>query len=226
MLASCAFKKTVFISFGMLSIGFLIWTAGGPTRAQVLGLIQTQAAQSEGGVGFPQPPGSRFPDAEHFFLTDQGSHLPVFNWLVPPEEYDAFARKSDKSFRERYTLTSTSPPTAQSNCHGWVFLQGKFLIFAEQVERILRENGYRPVAEPKVGDVIIYRDPSGTILHSGLVWWVGSEGQTLIHSKFGVSGRYLHSPIEQPYGERFSYYRADRRRHAVRLRSAETAVQP
>lgn len=226
MLIGYSLNKILFCSFGVLVIGLLLWTAGGLQQLQWKGEAQSAEVGNRSGDSWPQPPGSRFPDAEHFFLTDQGSLLPVFNWVALPEEYEAFAQLSDREFRGRYSLTVTSPPTSQSNCHGWVFLRGKFLIFAEQVERILRENGYRAVAEPKAGDVIIYRDADNEILHSGLVWWVGPQGQVLVHSKFGVSGRYLHSPTEQPYGERFAYYRADRRRHAVRLRSAETAIQP
>lgn len=233
MLIGYSLKKLLSSGFVVLSIGLLIWAAGGSHHLHVVGSAhtaavyrKTSAVHRNSGESGLQPPGSRFPDAEHFFLTDQGSLLPVFNWVAPPEEYEAFAQFSDRQFRQQYSLTVTSPPTSQSNCHGWVFLRGKFLIFAEQVEQILQENGYRTVAEPQAGDVIIYRNADDEILHSGLVWSVGPQGQILVHSKFGVSGRYLHSPREQPYGERFAYYRADRRRHAVRLRSAETAIQP
>ena len=232
------------LGLGFLSLGGWLWCAGGsrgsnsatpPPCVDPLARRTASLSASETVIGdakgeccaqLPKPPGTRFPDAAHFFQTDLGSLLPVFNWVAPPEEYEAFAESSDQYFRHRFSLTRTSPPTSESNCHGWVFLRGKFLIFAEQVESILRENGYRQVAEPSVGDVIIYRDPSGEILHSGLVWWVGADGQALIQSKFGISGRYLHAPLDQPYGDRFCYYRADRRRHAVRIRSAEAAVQP
>jgi hypothetical protein len=216
------------LGLGLLSLaGCLWWTSSSRgANATSLPFADSLSLQPDCRSEVPKPPGTRFPDAEHFFQTDLGSLLPVFNWLAPPEEYEAFAESSDRHFRQRFSLTRTSPPTLESNCHGWVFLRGKFLIFAEQVERILGENGYRQVAEPSVGDVIIYRDPSGEILHSGLVWWVGADGQALIQSKFGISGRYLHAPLDQPYGDRFCYYRADRRRHAVRIRSTEAAVQP
>lgn len=223
-------KKLLYwgLVLGLLSLAGCMWWTNGSrgASATLFPFADPISLRPDCRSEVPKPPGTRFPDAAHFFQTDLGSLLPVFNWVAPPEEYEAFAESSDQYFRHRFSLTRTSPPTSESNCHGWVFLRGKFLIFAEQVERILRENGYRQVAEPNVGDVIIYRDANGEILHSGLVWSVGAEGQALIHSKFGISGRYLHAPLDQPYGARFCYYRADRRRHAVRIRSAEAAVQP
>ena len=44
-----------------------------------------------------------------------------------------------------------------SNCHGWVFTGGRFLLYLEDVEVILRENGYAEVPEPQPGDLVIYR---------------------------------------------------------------------
>lgn len=173
-----------------------------------------------------QPPGFRFPDTEHFFLTDCGSQVPVFNWVTDAEAYEAYAEWIHLEYCQRYELIVTSAPTPRTNCHGWVFLRGQYLLFGEQVEQILEDNGYLEVFQPRPGDLIIYRDAAGNILHSGLVWEYAADGGLLIQSKFGISGCYLHAPEEQPYGERFSFYRTDRRRHAVRIRAMETAVQP
>jgi hypothetical protein len=88
-------------------------------------------------------------------------------------------------------------------------------LFGEQVEQILRENGYRVVEKPVVGDIIVYRNISGAVLHSGLVRSVFDDGAVLIESKWGIGARYLHQPLDQPYGDLFRYYHTDRGNHSV-----------
>jgi hypothetical protein len=111
-------------------------------------------------------------------------------------------------------LIRTAPADPAYNCHGWIFGAGRYWILADAVPWILRDNGYRFVAKPKVGDVAIYR--AGLIVHSGLVRSVGPDGLVLIESKWGGISRFVHEPrVGKEYGGAPSYYRSKRSGHTL-----------
>ncbi|GBD36959.1 hypothetical protein HRbin36_02088 [bacterium HR36] len=115
-----------------------------------------------------------------------------------------------------YKLIRTAPPDPNYNCHGWVFTAGQYILAPEDVERILEDNGYYEVPQPKPGDIVIYYDQTGMITHTALVRAVGEDGFVLVESKWGCSGaRYLHLP-ELWFSARHVYYRTDRGSHVVR----------
>src|SRR5205085_12006905 len=66
-------------------------------------------------------------------------------------------------------LIRTAPPDEGYNCHGWVFAAGRFWLNPADVEAVLQDNGYRPVDDPRPGDVAIFRDGRGALTHTGLV---------------------------------------------------------
>ncbi|MBA4188571.1 MAG: hypothetical protein C0467_11275 [Planctomycetaceae bacterium] len=102
----------------------------------------------------------------------------------------------------------------QSNCHGWVFADGKFRLSPDDVQLILDDNGYRAVFKPRPGDVIVYRT-NGTITHSGVVRYV-TEGQpVLVEGKWGALGIFLHPVDKSAYGTDYSYYRSSRPGHLL-----------
>jgi hypothetical protein len=77
------------------------------------------------------------------------------------------------------------------NCHGFVFTGGRYVIDGTAVPRILEDNGYAPVAQARVGDVVVYRE--GThITHTGIVCGTTREGLILVESKWGGVGRFIH----------------------------------
>ena len=85
------------------------------------------------------------------------------------------------------------PPGDTSNCHGWVFTGGRFLLTDSDVELILKENGYEEVVVPQTGDVVIYR-AGGGITHTAVVRYV-TEGQpVMVEGKWGLFGVFLHPP--------------------------------
>lgn len=101
-----------------------------------------------------------------------------------------------------------------SNCHGWVFTDGRFRLSPEDVDLILRENGYQEVVEPRAGDVVIYRRGGG-IVHSGIVRYV-TEGQpVLVEGKWGSLGVLLHTADRSLYGNDYTFYRSDRNGHLL-----------
>ncbi len=101
-----------------------------------------------------------------------------------------------------------------SNCHGWVFTGGRFLLFSADVELILRENGYQEQHDPKPGDLVVYREESA-IMHTGIVRYV-TEGQpVLVESKWGELGVFLHAVDKSVYGSDYKFYRSARKGHLL-----------
>jgi hypothetical protein len=104
-------------------------------------------------------------------------------------------------------------PTRRYNCWGFTFNPRQCWINSgTDVQNILNANGTQ-VFPPnlRVGDVICYRDNSNVITHTGRVWSVNASGQaSLIQSKWGGLGEYLHPPLTVPpgYGTNVTYWRA------------------
>ncbi len=146
--------------------------------------------------------------------TDRGRLLPVFNLVVPDttEEYEQ-TYLAERHFSWRIIRTGDPDPTY--NCHGWVFTAGRFALRSEDVELILEDNQYTRVDRPQPGDVIVYRDDQGRILHTGLVRSVIGNEIVLIESKWGPLGRFLHGPEDQPWGDNYAYYRSPRPGHLL-----------
>lgn len=107
-----------------------------------------------------------------------------------------------------------SDPSDEYNCHGWVFTGGKFLLGPEDVELILKENGYTAVPEPHPGDVAVYRQ-SGTVAHTALVRYVAESQPVMVEGKWGVMGVFLHPADQSPYGTEYTFHRSTRRGHLL-----------
>jgi hypothetical protein len=123
-------------------------------------------------------------------------------------------RKFLQSIQTNDQLIRLGPATDRTNCHGWVFTGGRFILSPDDVELILKENGYEEVQEPHPGDVIIYRR-AGVITHSGVIRYV-TEGQpVLVESKWGTLGTFLHPANKSIYGDDFTFYRSHRSGHPL-----------
>ncbi|AWM40891.1 hypothetical protein GobsT_05450 [Gemmata obscuriglobus] len=105
-------------------------------------------------------------------------------------------------------------PSDEFNCHGWVFTGGKFLLSPDDVELILKENGYAEVAQPQPGDVVVYRN-NGTVSHTALVRYVAEGQPVLVEGKWGTMGLFLHPVDKSPYGTALTYHRSARRGHLL-----------
>lgn len=143
-------------------------------------------------------------------LTDSGSIVPVGVPLDPLTGQDIPER-----FESRVIAVGNAESTA--NCHGWVFVEGRYWIPTESVDTILKENGYILVDHPEAGDLIVYRDDVGRPLHTGIVKAVGIDGFVLVESKWGQCGVFWHTPIDQAFGDEIEYWRAAREGHSLRL---------
>lgn len=104
-------------------------------------------------------------------------------------------------------LIRVGPPDYHFNCHGWTFLDGKEDMSASAVDALVESGRLQPVGRPRLGDVILYRDQHGGVMHSGRVQAVGRDGLVLIESKWGPFGRYLHLPDVPRNATSWQYYR-------------------
>jgi hypothetical protein len=158
--------------------------------------------------------------------TDAGRPIQV---LALTKEQDAAALHTfdqrfiaDSIFKQR--LFRVAGPDARTNCFGWVFTGGRFWIRkSEDVEAILRDNGYQVVSVPQIGDLTVYRSPEGRVSHVGIVRVADDDGLVLVESKWSWLGLYLHRPQDQCYGMDCSYYRSARGSHI--LRGLDSAAQ-
>jgi len=159
-----------------------------------------------------QPPAQKIPVEDAVVVTDQGRIFSVFR-------FDNNGQKLDENAHALFEqkVIRVAPEDEQSNCHGWVFADGRYGVPAPAVAALLEDNGYSVVNSPQPSDVIVYRDPTGEIVHSGRVRRVHDDGQVWIESKWGPGGRYLHRPEDQCYSSAFTYYRSTRPTHVAQI---------
>jgi hypothetical protein len=115
----------------------------------------------------------------------------------------------DDSFKHKwfpFGVIQTGPPDESYVCHDWALGQGAAEHVEGNIDDVLRKRGYRRVPRPWLGDVIIYRGPNGSIMHSGLVKAVGKNGFVLVESKWGALGRYLHEPKIEGLDASYAFY--------------------
>jgi hypothetical protein len=99
------------------------------------------------------------------------------------------------------------------NCHGWVFAGGRYWILRADVELILADNGYKPVADPRPGDLAVYRETGGAIAHTAIVRQGG--GQLRVEGKWLWMGVFEHAVTDSPFGTNVTYYRSARTGHQI-----------
>lgn len=192
----------------LLMLGGALLTVGSAFRAE-----QTSSTPSP--KLYPYDAVARDPHhGKRLAWTDRGT--PVLLLAINPNEpanaplEPVLLEAHDVAFRVIRTGASGGP-----NCHGWVYGQGRFLIFSDDVDTILCDNGYRVVTRPQAGDLVVYRDEQGSVCHSAVVCDVYETGMVLLESKWGHLGRYLHRPEDYPYSRAWDYYRSNREGHAL-----------
>jgi hypothetical protein len=118
------------------------------------------------------------------------------------------------SFRERVIRVGRADD--RSNCHGWVFTGGRFVLRGVDVEVILNENNYYQESTPLPGDLVIYRGtPGGSITHTAVVQYATDGEPVLVRSKWGSLGIFTHAVDQSPYGTEFSFHRSPRGGHRL-----------
>jgi hypothetical protein len=102
-------------------------------------------------------------------------------------------------------LIRTGEADYRYNCHGWTFTRGEREVSADEVQEWLQED-YRSIDTPELGDIVVYCDHVGQIMHSGVVKALGENGFVLVESKWGTAGRFLHEPTISRGFTSFNYF--------------------
>jgi len=111
----------------------------------------------------------------------------------------------------------------RSNCHGWIFTGGRFLLSAADVELILRENGYGECRDPRPGDLVVYRR-GGAVLHTAVVRYVAEGQPVMVEGKWGDLGVFLHAIEKSVYGTDYTFHRSARVGHLLAGAGGPAAV--
>ena len=152
-------------------------------------------------------------------MTDEGANVSLYHLATDDIQFEEYSLSADKRYKSYlHVMIHREDADKTTNCHGWVFTGGRFLLKGADVERILCDNRYFIVSDPKPNDIVIYRDQSRNILHTALVQAILADGTVITESKWGVDQRFLHLPADQPYSPVFEYYRTDRfHHHLIRI---------
>lgn len=160
-------------------------------------------------------------DDHSLAMTDEGTSIPLYRFAIDDNRFEEYALSSEMRFKIfGNAMIHREDADKMANCHGWVFTDGRFLLKGIDVDRILCENHYELVADPRPSDIVIYRDEMGSILHTALVQGILQDGTVITESKWGIDQRFLHLPAKQPYSQHFEYYRTHRPNHLIRIRDS------
>lgn len=105
----------------------------------------------------------------------------------------------------------------RSNCHGWVFTAGRYLLSGQEVPKILEDNGYREVSDPRPNDLAVYFNSEYGVTHTAIVRYVSPGLPVLVEGKWGNLGIYLHPVDACPYGSNYKFYRTHRADHLLSI---------
>lgn len=139
--------------------------------------------------------------------TDKGNEVGLYTAATAREPDDLqWLREHDYGFN----LLRLGNSDNESNCHGHVFTGGRYWVLGRDVPAILRDNGYEETANPAPGDLVVYREIGGTVAHTGIVRATGADIPTLVESKWGKFGVYIHPVDRSPYSGPRAYFRTNR----------------
>lgn len=163
-------------------------------------------------------PGTVVVERSNFGTTDKGNHIELYHFDADNSMAEYITHTDERYLGFRTSIIQRDEVDISANCHGWVFTGGRFLLKGEGVQQILDDNGYEVVEKPTAGDIVIYRNALGSILHTGLVQGVLKDETILVESKWGIDQRFLHLPEQQPYSSIFEFYRSNRGGHLIEIR--------
>jgi hypothetical protein len=147
--------------------------------------------------------------------TDAGRPVGLAEAVAPRPAADVVADEARAldSFGLAPRLVRRAPASDICNCHGWVFGGGKYWLLRADVEVIIADNGYKPVADPRPGDLAVYREADGAIAHTAIVRQSG--GQLRVEGKWLWMGVFEHAVADSPFGTNVTYYRSPRAGHQI-----------
>ncbi len=90
----------------------------------------------------------------------------------------------------------------QADCHGVTFAEGKYWINDDQVDTMITGGGFKQTATPKVGDIGVYRDSNGSVVHSVTVSQVDANGKvTEVSGLGGIEMKEHADPPNRGWGD-------------------------
>jgi hypothetical protein len=151
-----------------------------------------------------------------YTTTDRGAAVRLDSALTirPSDQLRPVEERILGTLRWHDRLIRRGPAGDHTNCFGWVFTGGQYWLEHDQVETILKDNGYRVVATAWPGDLVVYRDGE-TISHAAIVRAVCDDGAVLVEGKWGWMGVFMHPVDDSCYGENYTLYRSDRPGHVL-----------
>ena len=72
-----------------------------------------------------------------------------------------------------------------TDCHGLTFTNGEYWINDDEVDKILVNGGYNLTDHPQPGDILVYRDTNGSVVHSLTVTQANAAGNVTEVSGLG-----------------------------------------
>jgi hypothetical protein len=141
----------------------------------------------------PSPP-VNFLDLYDSFQKDDNGDL-----IITPTGSDVSSDFTGSEYRRYVLFTKKGRPVSvaqetptrrlrhKSNCHGLTFLHGDYWLPSAAVALVLKDNGWATLNNFGVrrGDVAVYRDSTGKIVHTAKVVGRDFKGRILVNSKNG-----------------------------------------
>lgn len=159
--------------------------------------------------------------------TDRGYSIPVCRAARPRTRAEVNKRSRETLAAARIGDAAILRDSAdeETNCHGWLFTGGRYIVPGAAVEQILQDNGYEPVPTAAVGDLVVYRGSAGEVLHTAVVRYVAPGRPPMVEGKWGWMGVYLHAADECSYGQQYTFYRSHRDGDLLRGLDGSTGVR-
>ncbi len=150
-------------------------------------------------------------------VTDRGTRVVLKQAAAPRDRrtIDEDERQALKGSPLAEHAIRRGPADDATNCHGWVFAGGRYWLPGETVEQIIRENGYAEVTDPRPGDLVVYRGPTGVPAHTAVVRYATPGYPPMVEGKWGWLGVYLHPVDQSIYGAEYKFYRSPRPGHLL-----------
>jgi hypothetical protein len=217
-----AFAGPTARSGALAAVGMALLTAGVVCHVRDDDDLATRDAADLLAVSAYSPP--RRPETMTL-VTDRGTRIDLSSPVAPRSA--TVLRDREALALQRAGLHESAirraPANERSNCFGWVFANDRYWLTDSAVGPILADNGYRVVAAPRPGDLVVYRSATtGLPAHAGVVRYVTDGMPVLVEGKWGWMGVFLHPADRSPYGSDYAYYRSPRATHQLPVSGPES----
>ena len=169
----------------------------------------------------------RRPDQRVVGVTDRGTRIELSLSAAPRAADVTRDRKAVALERVglREAVIRRGPADERSNCFGWVFANDRYWLTDAAVDTILADNGYAVVADPRPGDLVVYRSAgTGLAAHAAVVRYATDGMPTLVEGRWGWMGVFLHPIDRSPYGTNYACYRSPRATHQLAVTESDVGA--